>query len=383
MKLTAVSRRTLGLIAVVIPIVVLFIYVVIRSGPMAPVSVTTASVTMRELKPQIAGVGTVEARYAHRVGPITPGRLLRVDVQPGDSVKAGQVLAELDPVDLEQRLDALRAAADRAEATLSELEARHAFAASQAERYEQLFTAQVVSEEQVITKRQELRIAESALNAGHKEIARTRADVRAAESQRESLVLRAPVDGIVAARTADPGTTVVSGQSVIEVIEPGEVWLNARFDQVSANGLAAGLPAVIELRSREGELFDGEVVRVEPKADPVTEETVGKVAFAEEVEPLPPLGEIVHLTVHLPVRKAAFAIPSAALRRVDHAIGVWKVVDGDIEFTPVRTGPTDLHGYVQVLDGLQVGDVVVLYSETTLTTRTRIREVEALPGAAS
>lgn len=382
MKFTAVSRRTLGLIAVAIPIVALFIYVVIRSGPMAPVSVTTAPAAMRELKPEIAGVGTIEARYAHRIGPIAPGRLVRVVVQPGDTVKAGQVLAELDPVDLEQRLDALRAAAQRAEATLSELKARHAFAASQAERYEKLFTAQVVSEEQVITKRQELRIAESALNAGHKEIARTRADVRVVESQRDSLVLRAPVDGIVAARTADPGTTVVAGQSVIEVIEPGEVWLNARFDQVSANGLTAGLPAVIELRSREGELFDGEVVRVEPKADPVTEETVAKLAFAEKVEPLPPLGEIVHLTVHLPVRKAALAIPSAALRRVDHAIGVWKVVDGDIEFTPVRTGPTDLHGYVQVLDGLQVGDVVVLYSESTLAARTRIREVDALPGAA-
>ena len=382
MKFTAVSRRTLGLIAVAIPIVALFIYVVIRSGPMAPVSVTTAPAAMRELKPEIAGVGTIEARYAHRIGPIAPGRLVRVVVQPGDTVKAGQVLAELDPVDLEQRLDALRAAAQRAEATLSELKARHAFAASQAERYEKLFTAQVVSEEQVITKRQELRIAESALNAGHKEIARTRADVRVVESQRDSLVLRAPVDGLGAARTADPGTTVVSGQSVIEVIEPGEVWLNARFDQVSANGLAAGLPAVIELRSREGELFDGEVVRVEPKADPVTEETVAKLAFAEKVEPLPPLGEIVHLTVHLPVRKAALAIPSAALRRVDHAIGVWKVVDGDIEFTPVRTGPTDLHGYVQVLDGLQVGDVVVLYSESTLAARTRIREVDALPGAA-
>lgn len=382
MKFTAVSRRTLGLIAVAIPILALFIYVVIRSGPMAPVSVTTAPAAMRELKPEIAGVGTIEARYAHRIGPIAPGRLVRVVVQPGDTVKAGQVLAELDPVDLEQRLDALRAAAQRAEATLSELKARHAFAASQAERYEKLFTAQVVSEEQVITKRQELRIAESALNAGHKEIARTRADVRVVESQRDSLVLRAPVDGIVAARTADPGTTVVAGQSVIEVIEPGEVWLNARFDQVSANGLTAGLPAVIELRSREGELFDGEVVRVEPKADPVTEETVAKLAFAEKVEPLPPLGEIVHLTVHLPVRKAALAIPSAALRRVDHAIGVWKVVDGDIEFTPVRTGPTDLHGYVQVLDGLQVGDVVVLYSESTLAARTRIREVDALPGAA-
>lgn len=382
MKLAPVFRRTCGLIAVAIPLIALFVYVVIRSGPMAPVSVTTASVTMRELKPQIAGVGMVEARYAHRVGPITPGRLLRVHVQPGDTVEAGQVLAELDPVDLDQRLDAVRAAADRAGAALSELEARHAFAAAQADRYEKLFTAQVVSEEQVITKRQELRIAQSALNAGHKEIARTRADVRAAEIQRDSLILRAPVDGIVAARTADPGTTVVAGQSVIEVIEPSEVWLSARFDQVSANGLAAGLPAVIELRSREGELFDGEVVRVEPKADPVTEETVAKIAFAEKVEPLPPLGEIVHLTVQLPVRKAAFAIPSAALRRVDHAIGAWRVVDGDIRFAPVRTGPTDLHGYVEVLDGLQVGDVVVLYSESTLTTRTRIREAEALPGAA-
>lgn len=382
MKLTAVSRRTLGLIAVAIPLAALFLYVVIRSGPMAPVSVTTSSVTMRELKPQIAGVGTVEARYAHRVGAIAPGRLLRVEVQPGDAVEAGQVLAELDPVDLEQRLDALRAAADRAEATLAELEARHAFAASQAGRYEKLFTAQVVSEEQAITKRQELRIAASALDAGHKEIARTRADVRAVESLRDSLIMRAPVDGIVAARTADPGTTVVAGQSVIEVIEPGEVWLNARFDQVSAHGLAAGLPAVIELRSREGELFDGKVVRVEPKADPVTEETVAKVAFAGKVEPLPPLGEIVHLTVHLPVREAAIAIPSAALRRVDHVIGVWKLVDGDIEFAPVRTGRVDLNGYMQVLDGLQVGDVVVLYSETTLTARSRVREVEALTGAA-
>lgn len=382
MKLAPVFRRTWGLIAVAIPLIALFIYVVIRSGPMAPVSVTTVSTTMRELQPQIAGIGTVEARYAHRVGPITPGRLLRVDVQPGDTVEAGQVLAELDPIDLEQRLDAVRAAADRAEAAFSEFKARHAFAASQADRYEKLFTAQVVSEEQVITKRQELRIAESALNAGHKEIARTRADVRAAEIQRDSLILRAPVDGIVAARTADPGTTVVAGQSVIEVIEPGEVWLNARFDQVSANGLVAGLPAVIELRSREGELFDGEVVRAEPKADPITEETVAKIAFAEKVEPLPPLGEIVHLTVQLPVRKEALAIPSAALRRVDHATGVWKVVDGDIEFAPVRTGPTDLHGYVQVLDGLKVGDIVVLYSESTLTARTRISEAGALPGAA-
>src|SRR5690606_33003682 len=163
---------------------------------------------------------------------------------------------------------------------------------------------------------------------------------------------------IVAARTADPGTTVVAGQSVLEVIEPGEVWLNARFDQVSANGLAAGLPAVVELRSRERELLAGEAVRVEPTADPETEETIAKGAFAGHVEPLPLQGEIVHLTAHPPVRKAAFAARAGGLGRVDHVLGVWTVVDGDRESAPVRTGPADLHGYGHVLDGLQVADRV-------------------------
>ncbi|GAB2502713.1 efflux RND transporter periplasmic adaptor subunit [Arenimonas alkanexedens] len=381
MKPGTLSRRSLGLLAVVIPLAALFVYVVLRSGPMAPVAVTTATVALREIQPEIAGVGTVEARYVHRVGPIGAGRLIRVDVQPGETVVAGQVLAELDAIDLDQRQISLQAAVDKAQAGLSELEARHGFAASQAARYDKLFQAQVISEELAVSKRQELQIAVAARNAGRQELARVVSDHAAASKQRDSLILRSPVDGIVSARSADPGTTVVPGQMVVEVIEPGQVWINARFDQVSANGLAAGLAAVIELRSREGELFPGQVVRVEPRADPVTEETVAKISIQENISPLPPLGEIVHLTVRLPPRQASLAIPAAAVRRLDHGVGVWKLSDGDIVFAPVRTGTADLDGFIQVLDGVAAGDTVVVYSETNLGTRTRIRVVEALPGA--
>lgn len=381
MKAGSLTRRSLGLLAVVLPLLALFVYVLLRSGPLAPVAVTRTTVERRVLEPAMAGIGTIDVRQIHRVGPTAAGRLIRVTVDVGDRVASGQVLAELDPVDLEQRLDALRATVRRAEATLAEQVARLAYAASQAERYERLYATRVISEEQLLARRQELRMAEAGREAARQEIARARAEVQVAERQRDHLLLRAPIDGIVVARSADSGTTVVAGQSVIELIDPADVWIDARFDQVQARGLAAGLPASIELRSREGEVRAGRVVRVEPKADAITEETIAKIAFDAAVEPLPPLGEIVHLTVRLPVLSATPTLPMAALRRVEQAIGVWKLVDDGIEFVPVRTGLADLNGQVQVLDGLEVGDAVVLYSAARLSVGSRIREVESLTEA--
>lgn len=382
MRLAALSRRSLGLLAVGLPLLALFVYVVLRSGPMAPIRVTATEVEQRAITPQVAGIGLVEARYSHRIGPIAAGRLLSVAVQPGDEVEAGQIVAELDPVDLQQRLAALRAILDKAEAGLGELKARHALAASQAERYAQLFASGLVSAELADTRRQELRIAEAARSGGQREVARARAELEAANSQRDNLLLRSPVRGIVAARGADPGTTVVAGQSVIEVIEPDEVWISARFDQVNASGLAAGLAARVELRSRENEPIAAVVSRLEPRADAVTEEFLAKIAFVSTPDPLPALGEIVQLTVDLPTVAPAPVLPAAAIRRVGGEIGAWRIDDDQLTFVPLRLGVGDLDGQVQVLEGLQIGDRVVLYSEATLSARSRFKEVASLIGGA-
>ncbi len=77
------------------------------------------------------------------MGPTMAGRVLRVHVDVGQSVKAGQLLAEMDPVDLEDRGRSLEAAVRRAEAVLREAEARHAFASTQAQRYDELYASQL------------------------------------------------------------------------------------------------------------------------------------------------------------------------------------------------------------------------------------------------
>ena len=376
------QKRTLALFAVLLPLLALFVYVALRSGPLAPVPVVLATVEERAIEPGLFGIGTVEARYTYRIGPTFAGRVQRLDVHVGDRVTAGQVLGGMDPVDLDERLQAQDAALKRAEAQLREAQARRDHASGQAARYEKLLAVHAVSEELVATRRQELQVTQAGLEAAREELVRLHAEREALAAQRANLRLVAPVDGLVVARDADPGTTVVAGQSVVELIDPAELWINVRFDQVHAGGLAADLPARIVLRSRPGEPVAGRVLRVEPLADVVTEETLAKVVFERLPEPLPPIGELVEVTVALPPRAAVPTIPNGAIQRSEGRLGVWRVEEGDLRFAPIVLGQTDLDGFVQVREGLAAGDRVVLYSEKALTEHSRIHVVDHLASAA-
>jgi len=382
MKSPSLQRRTLGLVAVVVALLTLFVYVAVRSGPLAPVAVTVAEVESRALKPSLFGIGTVEARYTYKIGPTFAGRVKRLDVHVGDRVKAGQILGEMDPVDLDDRVSSQESGLKRAEAALREATARQSYAETQARRYEELLAVRSTSEEMAATKRQERQIADAALSAAREDLARSRSDRDAVVAQRSNLRLISPVDGVVLLRDADPGTTIVAGQAVVEVIDPKSLWINVRFDQISASGLAADLPVRIALRSRRDQLLNGRVLRVEPKADAVTEELLAKVVFDTLPKSLPAIGELAEVTVDLPRLPEIPVISNAAIRRDGDKVGVWQVVDGDLRFTPIKLGTSDLDGYVQVLDGLQAGDKTVIHSEKALTAKSRVKIVERLVGAA-
>ncbi len=382
MKGFPLKGRTLALAAVLLALLGLFAYVALRSGPLAPVAVTVATVESRSVAPGVFGIGTVESRYRYRVGPTVAGRVKRLMVDVGDSVVAGQLMGEMDPVDLDERLRALDAVYRRGEATVHEAELRRDFAQTQMERYEQLLAVRSTSEEIVASKQQERQVADAALLAIRAELARAGDDRAALVAQRRNLRLVAPADGLVIARDVDPGTTVVAGQLVVEIVDPETLWLSVRFDQGSTRGLQAGLSTQILLRSRRGEPLTGRVVRVEPRADAVTEETVAKVAFNSAPDPLPPIGELAEVTVGLPAAVPAPVIPNAAVQRVDGQSGVWMVVGGDLQFTPVTLGPSDLDGNVQVRSGLTVGDRIVVYSAKALSARSRITVVDRIAGVA-
>lgn len=387
--------KTLWLSAFLLALFGLFLFVALRSGPLAPVPVTSVQVERIELAPALSGIGLVEARYVHKIGSVAAGRLKSVLVQPGDTVKAGQLLGEVDPVDFDERLRAQDAAIKRAQANVlvaqaqvREAEARAGFASAQAKRYSELGKSRMVSAESVESKRQEQRMAAASVSAARagqeatqQELAGLRADRLGQKQLRDSLQLIAPVDGVVVRREADPGTTVVAGQSVLEVVDPTSLWLNVRFDQKRAQGLRAGLAALISLRAQPDAPFAGRVARVESYADAVTEELLAKVSFNPLPAKFPAIGEMAEVNVVLNTLPTAPAIPNAAVRRVDGMLGVWLLEDGDLRFMPVKLGAVDLQGRVQVLEGLRGGESIVLYSRKSLTARSRIDVVDEIQGA--
>lgn len=381
-RLPRLQRRTLALFAVMAVLLALLFHVALRSGPLAPIAVTVATVESAAITPALYGIGTVEARYTYRIGPTLPGRVLRVAVEVGDRVSAGQLLGEMDAVDLQQRIQAQQAALHASNAALHQATAREDFARREAERYAQLLAVRGSSEEMAAARQQELTLASAALAAARNEVTRRQAELDALQAQRAHLQLVSPVAGLVVARAAEPGSTVVAGQAVVEIVDPTQLWVHTRFDQISATGLAAALPASIILRSRRSQQLAGRVLRLEPRADALTEEALAKIVFDQLPEPLPPLGELAEVTVQLTALPAGPWLSNAALRTFNGQRGVWRLAQDDsLSFTPVTLGRSDLDGRVQILDGIKAGDRVIVHGEKALTAQSRIDIVAQLKGA--
>ncbi len=370
--------RTVSLWAVMGLLLAGLVYVFFRAGPMAPIKVTVITLENQVITPEVSGIGTVEARYTYIIGPTAAGRVKSLQVDVGDHVKAGQLLGEMDSVDLDARIASLSASIERAKALRKDATARLNLAKSQLQRYQKLAPQHLTSEESLAIKQQEWLTAESARQAAELDIERLQSDHLGLEVQKQNLALIAPVDGLVVARDAEPGSTVVAGQAVIELIDPLQLWINARIAQNQMNGLVAGLPAAILLRASPTQWLPGTLTRIEPKADSVTQETQVKIRFTHAITPLPPVGELASITIQLPSLPASPTIPNASIHNINGQIGVWQIKNKALEFTPITIGAMNLAGAVQVRSGLTVGDKIVVYSARDLYAKARIKIVDSL-----
>ncbi|WP_025917568.1 efflux RND transporter periplasmic adaptor subunit [Herminiimonas sp. CN] len=366
-------------------------WLIFQHGPMAPNRVTAATAEIADLQSSIFGIGIVEAQRSYAIGPTAASRVRRVLVDVGDTVQAGQLMAEMDPVDLNERATAAQSALQRARyavqaaaAQVRDTEARHKVAASNAERYAELGKQAFLSSSAVEAKQQEAVSAQAGLLAAHaaqdgarQELGRLAAEQAAIGKQRSNLLLRAPVAGIVTARDAEPGTTLVAGQSVLRMMDPASIWIKARIDQARSGGLKTGLPASALLRSYPHNAFSGKIARIELNSDSVTEERLVSVTF-DQIPTAITLGELAEITIAFPVTARALTIPNAALHTIDTRDGVWQLREGKLRFQPIRTGARALDGRVQVLSGLAKGDRVIVHSERELHEGDTVRIVDSL-----
>ena len=242
-------------IAGVVLFVAAFFWLLTTHGPLAPVGVQIGSVVRADLTPSVFGIGTVDARLAYAVGPIAPGRVLRVLVDQGDAVKAGQLLAEMDPVDHgpprsggEERRRRVRARRCRwPTRRWPKQQAAPSSPSSIATAIWSCFRNTSSASRRWITAatrprrpRRPWRRRAPTRRLQRRTSGALDAESRGVGSLRDSLRLVSPVDGVIVSREAEPGTTVVAGQAVLRLVVPESLWVRARVDQSRAAGRAGG-----------------------------------------------------------------------------------------------------------------------------------------------
>jgi len=385
------TKQRLVIAGASIALVGLLAFVFLRAGPLAATSVTVYAVKQGGFTPALFGVGTVEARRSWMIGPTVAGRVAQVHVDVGDTVKAGQLLAEMDSIDLDQKLSAQDASISRtvstqmaAQAQQTDALARYELAKLNFSRNQDLAKLNFISPSALELRTQEKISAEAAyevasanLSGVKQDVIRLKAERAGLQQQRNNVRLIAPADGVVTTRDAESGTTVVAGQPVIRLIDPQSLWVKLRLDQGRSAGLQAGLDAHIVVRSQAQNSFKGHVVRVELLSDSVTEERVALVSFAQLPKDVS-VGEVAEVTLTLSPVENALLIPNASIQRQGGNMGVWRLINDKPVFTKVRVGASSLDGDMVVLEGLQLNDQVVVHSQKALNENSRVSVVEAL-----
>ncbi len=370
--------------------VLAFVWVAATSGPLAPVKVVTAKAETGALERRVFGIGTVEARYVYTIGPTQPGRIARLLVDQGDTVQAGQLLGEMDPVDLDERIQAAYAAREKsvaalavAKAQLDQAKNRYDLAASNAVRYANLRGSDTISAELAEAKiadadlaKAALAGAEAALRITVRDVEKTAADLRSLRVQKDNLQLTSRYGGVIVSREAEPGSTVVAGQAVLKIVDPKTLWIRARVDQADAGAIAPGQEAEIVLRSLGRRSLKGRVFRVELQGDSVTAERIVDIEFTEAA-PLR-LGELAEATINTAEAPRGLYVPAAAVKKLDGGHGVWKIENGKAAFRAVQTGITTLDGKTGITGGLSPGETLIVYSPAELRSGMKVKQVKAL-----
>jgi multidrug efflux system membrane fusion protein len=283
-----------------------------------------------------------ESALAFRVG----GNIVRRNVDLGDRVKRGDVLAELDPADLRLQAQATHAQLAAAEAELARAGADRA-------RYAALARQQLVSRSQADAQN-----AAYAAAAGQVRAIRAQLDV--ASNAAGYTRLRAPRDGVIADRQAEAGQVVAAGQTVFVLAGTAGREVAMALPESSIRQFHVGQPVLVELWNAPGVRLPGTIREIAPAADPQARTYAARVTLVGAAAQAVELGQSARVYVAGDGGQA-LSIPLSALQRGAHGdFAVW-IVDPatrKARLTPVRIGAIGSDS-VPVLGGLTAGQWIV------------------------
>ena len=323
-----------------------------KPGAGRPFPVQAVVVKPGDIDITLAALGTVTARNTVTVKPRVDGQLVRINFREGERVKAGEVLAEIDPRPFQAQLDQVSGQLARDQALLAN-------ARLDLERYRGLLAKDSIAKQQVDVQEAQVRQYEGVVKADQ-------ALVDSAQLQLSFTKVTAPLAGRLGLRQVDVGNMVRSsdaaGLVVITQTQPINVLFTIPSDNLSpvVSRLRAGESLTVEAFERDGKakLASGHLQTVDNQIDTATGTVKLKAEFANADDRLFP-NQFVNVRLRVETRKEALLIPLAALQRGTKGSFVYVVgPESAVSVRPVVPGPAS-GDVVAIEQGLAAGEQVV------------------------
>ncbi len=295
-----------------------------------------------------AYAGEIRAREEPTLSFRLNGKVLARRVDAGDRVRRGDILAELDPLDLQLQAQASQAQLSSAEAQLVRNRADQS-------RFAALAKDQLVS-------RSALDQQTAALHAAEAQVRAARAQMEVAGNQSTYAVLRAPRDGVIATRLVEAGQVIKAGDAAFSLAADSGREVAFALPETGIRGFHVGQPVVIELWSAQGQRLAGRIREIAPAADPQTRTYAARAALDGDAANAVDLGQSARVYIPEAQRAGIVEVPLTALQPGDQGgTAVW-VADpkaGRVHRTVVQVGPFGAET-VPVLAGLAPTQWVVI-----------------------
>jgi len=288
-----------------------------------------------ELKRRVEAVGSARARQSVVITSEVDGRVSRILMKEGSSVKAGELLVALD--DRSARADLSRADANLADA-------RAAW-----QRANRLQDTRAVSEAEVDRLQAALKSAE--------------ADRESAASRLAYHEIRAPFAGKVGLRNIDPGSYLRAGDLITTLDDVGQLEVQFTVPERNLAALAVGQTVAVRSDSWPDRLFEGRVTQLDSRVDPVNRAITVKALLDNREQLLRP-GQFLQVTLNVGEHRAVM-IPEQAVLTQGATSFAFVVIDDKAERRELELG-TRKSGWVEVRNGIEMSEAVVINGHTRL-----------------
>ncbi|MGD9817083.1 MAG: efflux RND transporter periplasmic adaptor subunit [Desulfomonilaceae bacterium] len=310
----------------------------------------TSKVIRRDLGATVQATGTVKPMVGSevKVGARTPGKVVELPINVGQTVREGQVIAKLEQDDLIAKVKFQ-------EAILSESKADMDRVSKDIEREKPLIEKGVVSHQQFDKTTSNFQMA----LARHE---KAKAELNYAQAMLSYATITAPIKGVVASVNTIQGETVTTGLNAptfIKIIDLERLEVQAYVDENDIGKVKLGQEAIFTVASHPGEDFKGSVTSIYPSAtiqDNVVYYITTVSVDNSEGKLRPDM--TANVIIFLDQRKGVLTVPNRAIQREGSRKFVYLIENGSIERRYVNTGWKDA-SYTEILDGLREGNLIV------------------------